>query len=260
MIKTIKGWNNHTLVKAVQLAAFFITIPALVVLVVNFTWFYLCVMLLSVVMIAKVGHSIGQHRYFCHRSFQTTRAKEWLIGVCATLCTSHTPIYYSAVHRYHHATSDTEADPHSPSQIGMTRGFLGLIDETKAKNIPARIIRDLVGNPVVMFFHNWYWPTIVAYLTLLVMIDPMLVLFCYVIPVGYTKFITGSQISLGHGKGYRNFDTRDASVNNIFINYLTLGEGLHNNHHARASEFDFGYTRKPYEWDFCGTLVRWFFL
>jgi stearoyl-CoA desaturase (delta-9 desaturase) len=141
----------------------------------------------------------------------------------------------------------------------MFRGFLGLIDETKAKNIPPRLIRDLISNPVVMFFHNWYWPTIILYVMILVICDPMLVLFCYVIPVGYTKFITGSQISLGHGAGYRNFDTADNSVNNKFINYLTLGEGLHNNHHARPGEFDFGFTGKRHEWDFCGTLVRLFF-
>jgi fatty-acid desaturase len=47
----------------------------------------------------------------------------------------------------------------------------------------------------------------------------------------------------GHIKGwfsYRNFDTKDNSQNNPILGYLTWGQAWHNNHHHRASAYDFG--------------------
>jgi stearoyl-CoA desaturase (delta-9 desaturase) len=55
---------------------------------------------------------------------------------------------------------------------------------------------------------------------------------------------------LGHAKGYRNFETEDASTNLWPFALLVAGEELHNNHHAfpssakfsiRRGEVDFGW-------------------
>jgi stearoyl-CoA desaturase (delta-9 desaturase) len=43
----------------------------------------------------------------------------------------------------------------------------------------------------------------------------------------------------GHSWGYRNFDTTDESKNSKLVQYWTLGEGLHNNHHAHAQLYNF---------------------
>ena len=134
------------------------------------------------------------------------------------------------------------------------------MDQSNLARIPKTNIKDLLQKPAVMFFHNWYWPVIVSYLILLVIVDPLLVLFCYVLPSGYTRFITGTQISLGHGKGYRNFDTNDSSINNRFWNCISMGEGLHNNHHARPNHYDFAFTKQPGEWDIAKFIVEKFFL
>jgi stearoyl-CoA desaturase (delta-9 desaturase) len=40
---------------------------------------------------------------------------------------------------------------------------------------------------------------------------------------------------IGHFRGYRNFDTADASTNVIPFGILIGGEELHNNHHAHAT-------------------------
>jgi fatty-acid desaturase len=54
------------------------------------------------------------------------------------------------------------------------------------------------------------------------------------------------------GYGYRNFDTKDASQNVPLLGWITWGQGWHNNHHAKASSYDFGtaVSGKKSEWDF----------
>lgn len=256
MLKKIKGWHSYELLKFVQVTNLLMLPVALYMLVVNLNFWYVFVTIVSVLLISKVGHSIGQHRYFSHRSFQTGPKREWLMALLATLGTTHTAIHYSALHRYHHAHSDTGLDPHCPKQLGFWRSFFSFVDQEKTKAIQTKHIRDLLVKKPVTFFHNWYWPTIVLYWVLLLAIDPLLFLFCYVIPCGYVQFVAGTQLSLGHMWGYKNFDTKDDSINNKLWNVLTLGEGLHNNHHARPYEYDFAYTKKPGEWDFCGWLVK----
>jgi stearoyl-CoA desaturase (delta-9 desaturase) len=44
---------------------------------------------------------------------------------------------------------------------------------------------------------------------------------------------------VGHSWGYRNFNTADQSRNNQWVQTVSLGEGLHNNHHAYAKLYDF---------------------
>jgi stearoyl-CoA desaturase (delta-9 desaturase) len=36
--------------------------------------------------------------------------------------------------------------------------------------------------------------------------------------------------------GYRNFDTKDKSTNNVFMWPFILGDAWHNNHHAQAGQ------------------------
>lgn len=256
ILNKIKGWHNHSLTKIVQYINFVGLFVGIIVLYYNFTIPYLLATLLSVLCISKIGHSIGQHRYFCHLSFKTTEIKDWFIALCSTLSTTHSIIYYAGVHRYHHVHSDKEEDLHSPYELGFFKTFFLQMNKEKLEKIPSRIVKDLLKRDSVMFFHNWYWPTIVLYISILLLIDPMLVLFCYVVPAGYSKFISGVQLSVVHLWGYRNFETSDKSTNSIFWNIITLGEGLHNNHHARPGEYDFSFTKKPGEWDFAGFVIR----
>jgi stearoyl-CoA desaturase (delta-9 desaturase) len=60
----------------------------------------------------------------------------------------------------------------------------------------------------------------------------------------------------GHSKGgigYRNYETKDNSYNNLFLGYFAWGQGWHNNHHYDPKSFDFGkgVSGKWWEWDPC---------
>ena len=57
---------------------------------------------------------------------------------------------------------------------------------------------------------------------------------------------------------YRNFNTNDNSQNNIIVHWYTLGEGLHNNHHACPNEYN--QAIKTNEFDIVGWLIKRFFI
>ena len=49
--------------------------------------------------------------------------------------------------------------------------------------------------------------------------------------------------SLAHVFGKRRFDTNDDSRNNVWLAFLTLGEGWHNNHHRYPAATRQGFYR-----------------
>lgn len=256
MLRKIKGFHNYQLLKVAQQINFWGMFVGLGILMFYGTWYYVILCLLSVLCISKIGHSIGQHRFFCHKAFKTSPGIEKFITLMATLSTTSSIIHYASVHRYHHANSDKETDLHNPQDLGFFRTFFLFMPHNSLERIPPRIIKDLLKNKFVLFCHDWYWPIIVSYLLLLILIDPMLVIFCYIIPAGYSKFISGVQLTFVHMYGYRNFETSDNSTNNLFWNWITLGEGLHNNHHARPGEYRFDFTKKSGEFDFAGFIIE----
>jgi len=255
-VQKIKGFHNYTLLKIVQQINFWGMFIGFGVLVVTGAWYHFVLCALAILCISKIGHSIGQHRFFCHKSFKVTPWKEKFIALMATLSTTSSSIHYASVHRYHHAHSDKETDLHDPNRLGFIKSFFLFMPPESLSKIPPGMIRDLLKNKTVTFFHNWYWPIIISYVSILFFISPILVLYCYIIPAGYSKFISGVQLTFVHKYGYRNFETSDNSTNNLFWNCLTLGEGLHNNHHARPGEYRFDFTRKPGEFDFAGFLIK----
>jgi fatty-acid desaturase len=118
-------------------------------------------------------------------------------------------------------------------------------------------IKDLLKKDFLIKQHNYYFAIILSYILILTAIDPILIIFCYIIPAGFSWW-SSAVLSLplhSPSQGYRNFDTTDTTVNSHLWNWLTLGEGLHNNHHARPGEYNFAFTEKKYEWDFSAFLV-----
>ena len=89
---------------------------------------------------------------------------------------------------------------------------------------------------------------------LLILINPVLWLFVYVVPASMTVHLIGVVNVLGHRHGYRNHDTPDRSTNSWIANIVSLGDGWHNNHHARGNNYYAG--EKWWEWDLMGSLIK----
>ena len=82
---------------------------------------------------ALLGISIGYHRYFTHRSFKTHQVLEYVMLMLGMICGGRSVLTWAAVHRMHHANSDTEEDPHSPIFKG---GWNVLASRWRVQTIP----------------------------------------------------------------------------------------------------------------------------
>ena len=61
-----------------------------------------------------LGVSVGFHRLFTHKAFQTFHWVESLLAVLGMMATGGSLLSWVATHRRHHERSDREGDPHSP--------------------------------------------------------------------------------------------------------------------------------------------------
>lgn len=224
----------NTQIKTLQLINILLSIAGLVYLVTNFSWFYFSVATGMFLFFGIVGANVGLHRYFSHRSFKVARPWQIVLATVGTLCTLGSIISWAAVHRYHHLHADTDRDPHSPQKIGLWRAYT--YDWVRT-NISKKFIRDVISDPVILFTHRHYFKIIFAFVAVLAVIDPWLVVFAYAIPVTGCLNGVSAVTVISHIHGYRSHDVNDTSRNSWIATVMSLGEGWHNNHHAR-----------PYQW------------
>lgn len=172
------------------------------------------------------------HRYFSHRSFQTSRPMQFLFAVIGASSVQRGPLWWAAHHRKHHRHSDTEHDVHSPHHHGFWWSHVGWI--TSPANFPTDYsqVPDLAKYPELRFIDRF--DTLVPLLLALALYWigglPYLIWGFFISSVVLFHF-TCSINSLAHIWGGQRYDTSDQSRNNLFLALLTFGEGWHNNHH-----------------------------
>jgi stearoyl-CoA desaturase (delta-9 desaturase) len=153
-----------------------------------------------------------------------------------------------AVHRQHHKHSDTELDPHSPHRLGPIKAWLGFWGDFK---IDLKNCKDLRKDSFHRFLHKNYILIQLLYISILILYDPLLVIFVYAIPSVLVFHSAGAFDSIAHMHGYRSHNTKDQSRNSWIANIITMGEGWHNNHHYNPSS----YTTKEKWWEFDPTSM-----
>lgn len=65
------------------------------------------------------------HRYFSHRTFQTSRGVQFVFALLGASCVQRGPLWWAAHHRNHHRHADTARDPHSPGVYGFLWSHMG---------------------------------------------------------------------------------------------------------------------------------------
>ncbi len=71
-------------------------------------------LLVGMYLLTMTGVEVGFHRYFAHRTFETTRPLRALFLILGSMAGQGSALLWSAVHRTHHAHTDQPGDPHSP--------------------------------------------------------------------------------------------------------------------------------------------------
>lgn len=175
--------------------------------------------------------SAGYHRYFSHRTYETSRVFQFAIAVLGCSALQKGPLWWASVHRTHHQFSDREGDPHSPVVGTIWRAHIGWVLDDEAKTEPKKI-------PDLLKFWELRWLEQVNCLP-----GVLLAVACYLIDgwMGFLwAFVVGTVFlyhatflvnSLCHLLGTTRFKTLDKSKNNLLAGILTSGEGWHNNHH-----------------------------
>jgi fatty-acid desaturase len=218
---------------------------------------YLWVSLAVYFWFASIGNSVGQHRYFAHKTFKTSKLWERVLILSATLASVSSVFGYIVTHREHHKHTDDALDPHSPHHMSTWRSWT--LDLTDTGRWDLRNAKDWIKNKDVMNAHKYFFAYILLYIALLVIIDPMLVIYAYLVPASLCVWATGAFNTWGHGHGlrrlgYRTWDTQDKSVNHHLVNLITFGEGWHNNHHRNPGAWHQG--EKWWEWDLNAWIIR----
>src|SRR5437764_8173247 len=95
---------------------------------VAFHWVDVAILAGSYVVCA-FGTTIGFHRYFTHKSFETGRIVKATLAILGCMTMQGPLTQWVTDHRKHHALSDSDGDPHSPHGHGegvggVARGFL----------------------------------------------------------------------------------------------------------------------------------------
>lgn len=219
--------------------------------------YYLWFTLVMWMLVCGLGIAVGYHRVFSHKTHKIPTWKENIILFFATFAGQGSSIFWAALHRgYHHPYSDTEKDIHSPVIHGKLHAFVGWFLMITERNNPVNIkyATDLIKKSNHLWFHRNYLRIMWGIPLLVALLDWKLALtgFCLVSMIGSLQ---DNLVNVfGHSKGligYRNFETKDNSYNNPLLGYFAWGQGWHNNHHYKASSYDFGSTlsNKWWEWD-----------
>lgn len=203
---------------------------------------FLAVLVYVVRMFAITGF---YHRYFAHKTFQTSRVTQFVFALIGASAVQRGPLWWAAHHRSHHMHSDQPQDVHSPHQHGFLWSHLGWFLSHANFNTQLDRVRELSRYRELCWLDRFdslvpiafalglyglgEW--LQAYAPSLHTSGLQLIVWGFVVSTIALYHATFCVNSLAHVWGSRRYATRDHSRNNLFIAILTLGEGWHNNHH-----------------------------
>lgn len=218
-------------------------------------WGYVLVTLaLTHVTIASV--TIFLHRQQAHHALALHPIASHFFRFWLWLTTGMVTKEWVAIHRKHHAATETAADPHSPRIHGIRKVLWEGAELYRVESGNAATIAKYGhGTPDDWIERRFYARHGVLGLGLMLVMDVLLFgpigLSMWAVQMLWIPFFAAGVINgIGHHWGYRNFAPADASRNIVPWGLLIGGEELHNNHHAYISsarfsnrwwEFDLGW-------------------
>jgi len=215
----------------------------------GFHWTELAI-LLGMYSATVLGVTVGFHRLFVHRSFETYLPVKVLLTAVGSMAVQGTMIHWVGLHRWHHQHSDSIEDVHSPHHggggiLGFLYGFwhshIGWAFHADPPGLD-RYVQDLQKSPTLRVASSLFplW----AILGLLV---PAAIggavagswwgawiglLWGGFVRIFLVHHVTWSVNSVCHIWGSRPFRSEDESRDNALFGLLAFGEGWHNSHHA----------------------------
>lgn len=206
----------------------------------------LCVVLY---VLRAFGITAGYHRYFSHRSFETSRWGQLALAALGASAAQLGPLWWAGHHRLHHRHADTPQDVHSPTVRGFWWAHMGWLLCSRYSAAPVHAVPDLAARAELRWIDRYHF---VAPLALGLSLfglgallqrhspglgtsGPQLISWGFFVSTVALYHATYAANSVGHCFGRRNFATPDTSRNSWPLALLMLGDGWHNNHHRFPS-------------------------
>jgi stearoyl-CoA desaturase (delta-9 desaturase) len=216
---------------------------------------------LLVTQVAILATTVYLHRALAHRALQIRPRLALVFRVLIWATTGIAPRAWVAVHRKHHAFSDTPDDPHSPVVLGFWAVQLGNVKLYRATIrdgvTVTKYSKDLPPDRLdrVLFDHAVLGLAVGISLLVLVLGWQAGLLAAGVHTVVYLS-ISAAVNAVGHTFGKRPY--ANLATNNQWLAWISGGEGLHNNHHAAPTSARFALDRAQIDpgWWLVRLLVR----
>lgn len=175
-----------------------------------------------------MGVTVGLHRLFCHVAFRTNTFWHITLAYLGTLAIYGSSVQWAAMHASHHKYSDTDLDPHYT-------GWRYLFWKANRPTVfNKRVIARLYRQPLHRFLHSYYALVVGGTIALIYLINPLALLFCYLIPLGWLHFVGSAHQVFAHDK--------EGPRDQRWLEWVlfTGGEWLHGHHHNSQRDIRFG--------------------
>jgi stearoyl-CoA desaturase (delta-9 desaturase) len=200
----------------------------------------------AVTQVAIAATTVYLHRCLAHRAVALKGPVPFAFRLVLWLSTGIKPRAWAAVHRKHHAFTDTDQDPHSPAIMGWVRVQLtnpalyrrsatdpATLDRF-GKDLPAdawdRVLFDRSGLGLG-----------IGITLLIVLLGPIWGVVAAAFHMAAYLELSGAVNAVGHRFGRRPFENSATILQSLAL--VTGGEGLHNNHHAAPTSATFALQR-----------------
>lgn len=190
--------------------------------------------------ICMFSSSVGYHRLFTHKAFETNAFWKWFFAVWGVGFGNGSSCAWVFVHRGHHLYSDTAKDPHETT----FRIFFRL--KHKMVEYDLWQVKWLLRGAHHYYTHKYAVIFFLAFLFLASLVSLKFFLFCYLIPMAWQQVAGNLLYMFTHDK--------NGPVDRFWIGFLfpAAGEWLHKSHHEngkwnrlnnaiKPGQFDIGY-------------------
>jgi stearoyl-CoA desaturase (delta-9 desaturase) len=215
----------------------------------GFRWIDLA-LLLGMYMLTGLGITVGFHRLFTHRAFETNRVVQFVFAVLGSMAVQGPLLQWVALHRRHHQHSDDAEDPHSPHHQGsgvwsvvhgLWHAHLGWMFASKRVDLRP-YVKDLAQSKLLRAASALFPLWVVAGLLIPAALGWLLIgtpsgawtgfVWGGLVRILFVHHVTWSINSVCHVWGSQPYYSDDQSRNNALFGIFGMGEGWHNTHHA----------------------------
>jgi stearoyl-CoA desaturase (delta-9 desaturase) len=192
----------------------------------------------TVSLIANMATTVYLHRALAHRALTLRLPATQVFRFVIWVTTGIRPRQWVAVHRKHHAFTDVEGDPHSPVLHGWVKVQLMNVAmyrrEARNTRTVERYARDLPPDRLDhLFYDHALFGLGVGVVALCVVFGWQAGLLAAFVHVNIYLGGSAAVNAIGHHFGRRPYDNNAGNLQ--WLAFVTAGEGLHNNHHAKPT-------------------------